>query len=214
MSSVVEICNMALSRIGLSQRIDDLDEGTVNAEQCGLFYEHSRDFVLRADNDWGFATAFADLAELDVNPDQSFQHAYGVPIDCMRIRRLVSAGYPQVDWPVLGCNGYSYGYPRIPEIGFRVINGVSNRLIATNASPARLEYTLKVEAPELFDPVFVSALAWKLAANIAPALSKVASIASSCEGQYQMEIMRARTIALNEGSTAHVHESSFITGRE
>ena len=212
MSSVIEICNMALFRIGVGQRIDDLEEASAAAEKCNAFYEHSRDFVLRADNDWGFATAFADLAEVEVNPDQRYEHAYAVPVDCLRIRRLTSAEYPRVDWQCEG-DRYYYGYPRIPQIGYNVINGAGNRLIATNAKPARLEYTLKVTEPELFDPVFVSALAWKLAGNIAPALSKDPGVAASCDAQYMMEIMRARTLALNEGDNTHQFESSFIVGR-
>nr|WP_280041951.1 hypothetical protein [Pseudomonas sp. Hg5Tf]MDH2559000.1 hypothetical protein [Pseudomonas sp. Hg5Tf] len=184
MSSVVDICNMALSRIGVSQRIDDLEEASLEAEQCSLFYEHSRDFVLRADCDWGFATAFSDLAEVTENPDPGYQHAYAMPVDCMRARRIVNQTFPVIDWPYCDMQAY----PQFPEIKFRVINGSSNRLIATNVSPAKLEYTLKVESPEMFDPIFVSALAWKLGANIAPALSRDASTAGSCEGQYREEI--------------------------
>lgn len=210
MSSVVEIANMALSRIGNGQRIDSLDENTTQAEQCNAFYEHSRDFVLRADCDWGFATAYSNLARVEVSPTTEYLYAYAVPIDCLRIRRIVNQGWPVIDWPY--CNAHANLPARLTN--YRVINGTSNRLIATNAETVDLEYTLRVEAPELFDPVFTSALAWKLAANIAPSIAKDAGIASMCEQQYQYEIMRARTLTLNEGQQQNHFESSFITVRD
>ncbi len=212
MSSVVEIANMALSRIGVSQRIDDLTEASLQAEQCTTFYEHSRDFVLRADCDWGFATAYSVLARVEVNPSPEFLYAYAVPVDCLRIRRLVNKAFPVVDFP------YCYDQASVlwqrMQAQFRVINGSSNRLIATNAEEVTLEYTLKIDNPELFDPVFVSALAWKLASNIAPALSRDPGIAGSCESQYQAEIMRARTLSMNEGNVRNDFESSYIAVRD
>lgn len=212
MSSVVEIANMALSRIGVSQRIDALDEASLQAEQCATFYEHSRDYVLRADCDWGFATAYSVLARSDDNPSPEFLYSYAVPTDCMRIRRLVNPDFPIVDLP--------WCYDRVSaelfnrQAQYKVINGSSNRFIATNAESVTLEYTLKIENPELFDPVFVSALAWKLASNIAPGLSRAPGIASSCEGQYQAEILRARTVAMNEGNVRNDFESSYIAVRD
>lgn len=207
MSSVVDICNMALSHIGHSQRIDDLTEASLEAEQCSLFYEHARDFVLRADCDWGFATAFAQLAEVATNPNPEFPYAYAVPNDCMRVRRIVPQALPQGYLPAGQCA------PVLPEIRFRLINGTSQRLISTTVSPATLEYTLKVESSEMFDPIFVSALSWYLASLIAAPLAKDTSVAQSCYGQYQGDVLRAAAAALNEGAVDQQPESSFITGR-
>ncbi|MGV6475352.1 hypothetical protein [Azotobacter vinelandii] len=209
MSSVVEICNMALSRIGNSDRIDALDEDTAQAEQCSLFYETTRDFVLR-DFHWGFATAFVSLAEVSANPDPEYPYAYAMPTDCLKARRIVGNVLPESFWP---CVNEGWARPVIKPIPFRVINGSSNSLIATTISPATLEYTKKIESSELFDPMFVSALAWRLASQIAPALSNNAGIAQTCDAQYQLEIARAASAMLNEGVNDFTRESSFITGR-
>lgn len=209
MSSIVEICNMALSRIGNGDRIDALDEDSTQAEQCSLFYGPSRDFVLRGFH-WGFATAFASLAEVSSNPDPEYPYAYAMPTDCLKVRRIVGSAIPESFWP---CINDGMARPIIRPIPFRVINGSSNSLIATTASPATLEYTKKIESSELFDPVFVSALAWRLAGQIAPALSNNAGIAQTCETQYQAEIARAAADMLNEGVNDFTRESSFITGR-
>ncbi|SFY21736.1 hypothetical protein [Azotobacter vinelandii] len=209
MSSVVEICNMALSRIGNSDRIDALDEDTAQAEQCSLFYETTRDFVLR-DFHWGFATAFVSLAEVSANPDPEYPYAYAMPTDCLKARRIVGNVLPESFWP---CVNEGWARPVIKPIPFRVINGSSNSLIATTVTPATLEYTKKIESSELFDPVFVSAFAWRLAGQIAPSLSSNANIAQTCEAQYQAEIARAAADMLNEGVNDFTRESSFITGR-
>lgn len=209
MSSIVEICNMALSRIGNSDRIDALDEDSAQAEQCSLFYAPSRDFVLREFH-WGFATAFVSLAEVSANPDPEYPYAYAMPTDCLKARRIVGASIPDEFWP---CINDGWARPVVRPIPFRVINGPSSSLIATTLSPATLEYTKTIESSEAFDPVFVSALAWKLASQIAPALSNNAGIAQNCDAQYQIEIARASAAMLNEGVNDFTRESSFITGR-
>ncbi|WP_442108177.1 hypothetical protein [Pseudomonas sp. NUPR-001] len=209
MSSVIDVCNMALFRIGNSIRIDDLEENSTAARICKQFYESCRDFVLRADCDWGFVTAFAQLAEVADNPNPEYPYAYAVPNDCMRVRRIVNPVFPQGVWPA----GMDCQIPKIPRIPFRIINGASQRLISTNASPATLEYTLKVESPEMFDPIFVSALSWYLASQIAAPLAKDAGIASACAAEYKAEVLTAAAAALNEGVTQYQRESIFITGR-
>lgn len=209
MSSVIDICNMAIFRIGNSIRIDDLEENSTAARICKQFYESSRDFVLRADCDWGFATAFAQLAEVAENPNPEYPYAYAVPNDCLQVRRIVNPVLPQGVWSA----GTDCQMPEIPPIPFRVINGASQRLISTNISPATLEYTLKVESPEMFDPMFVSALSWHLASEIAGPLAKDAGVASACFAQYKATVLEAAAAALNEGTTQYQRESTFITGR-
>lgn len=208
MSSVIDLCNMALYRIGNSTRIDDLTENSVEAEVLGQFYENCRDFVLR-EFDWGFATAFVQLAEVPVNPNPEFPYAYAVPNDCIRVRRIVNTSWQTGFWP---CDTET-PLPKIPEIKFRIINGGSQRLISTSVSPATLEYTTKVESPEMFDPIFVSALSWYLASQVAAPLAKSDAIVQKCAGMYQLEISAAAAAAFNEGASTYPKESVFITGR-
>lgn len=207
MPSVVDIANMALSRIGNSQRISSMDEPSLQAEQCSLFYEQSRDFVLR-DYPWGFARAFASLAQVEVNPDLGFEYAYAQPQDCLKIRRIV--GQANMHAYFQGC----LEMPRFPEIPYQVVHGQNQPLIVTSVSPATLEYTMRVTAPETFDPIFVSALAWKLAAEIAPGIAKDPSAAQVAEGGYQVQIAQAAAAMMNERQPMQRPESSFILGRD
>lgn len=209
MASVVEICNMALSRIGNAQRIDSLAEQSAQAEQCALFYEQTRDWVLR-DMPWPFATKFVALAEVAVNPDPVHAHSYAFPPDCLFARRIVSQAIPGQYWP-LAYEGFDL--PRMPAIPFRVVQGESARLIATSVSPAGLEYTARVEDPGFFDPIFVSALAYKLGVEIAPALAREPGIADRMEAAYRGVVASAFAQGMNEGQGMRMPESVFITGR-
>lgn len=210
MASVVEICNMALSRIGNSQRIDSLTERSIQAEQCSLFYEQTRDWVLR-DKPWPFATKFVDLAEVAVNPDPAYPYSYAYPTDCLYARKIVNKAFPVSYWP-FACPDISI--PQLQAVPFRIIQGESTRLIATSVSPAALEYTVRIEDPGLFDPIFVSALAYKLGVEIAPALAKDPSFADRMESAYQGVVAAAFAQSMNEGQGAQMPESIFITGRE
>lgn len=205
MASVIDICNMALSRIGNSQRINALDEASIQAEQCSLFYEPARDFVLR-DFAWSFARAYASLAEVADNPDPGYPYAYAIPTDCLKIRQIVNPAFPA--W-------YGSAFddcvrrPNVQAIAYRVMG----RTLATTVSPVTLEYTQQVTNPEYFDPMFVSALAWRLGSQIAPAVAKDAGVAQNCEAMYRAEIAQAAAAMLNEGANDYTFESSFITGR-
>jgi hypothetical protein len=80
MASVINICNIALARIGNSRTINSLTEKTKEAYTCNLFYESMRDAVL-ADNDWNFAMSRVVLADLgDPAPGWLFRYQY--PTDC------------------------------------------------------------------------------------------------------------------------------------
>lgn len=210
MPSVVDICNMALSRIGNGQRIDSLTERSKQAEECSLFYAQTRDWVLR-DRPWPFATKFVSLAQSGINPDPIYPYSYAFPTDCLFARKIVNQIFPVDYWPFAGND---VCIPQVQAVPFRVIQGESTRLIATSVTPATLEYTVRIEDPGLFDPIFVSALAYKLAVEIAPALAKEPSIADRMEAAYQGVVASAFAQGMNEGQGDRMPESIFITGRE
>lgn len=206
-TSIVQICNIALSRIGESTRINSLGEAGTPSEQCDLFFELCRDQVL-SDFPWSFATAFATLAELSVNPDPEFERCYTLPTDCLTVRRVLTPEFNTMTWP-----GTAH-VPQYPPIKHRIIAGPSSRLLSVNVENAQIEYTRQITAPGLFSAQFVSALAWKLGESIAPSVSRVAGIAQACAQAYYNEITRAKTVALNEQDVQQRVESSYITGRE
>ena len=65
MSSVIDICNLALSHLGDTATVASIDppEGSAQAEHCSRFYPVARDAMLELFN-WKFATRRATLALL------------------------------------------------------------------------------------------------------------------------------------------------------
>lgn len=83
--NVVDVCNMALSYLGKG-RIASLEESTEQARQCKLFYEYTKQRLLR-EYTWGFAKRVIQMAELDiVNP--FYKHVYSYPNDCVTVSRI------------------------------------------------------------------------------------------------------------------------------
>lgn len=179
------VVNLALTRIGVSQVIVDLStDPTREAHVARIVYEEEARTVLRA-FPWPFATKYAALALVGgsaanpVNGDWTF--AYQRPADCIFERRLVVARGAAMD-------------PTPPPFMLGH-NAVGDGLIFTNEPNARLEYTARPECVAFSgDALFRDALAWKLAAALAPALSRMADRATQCEQLYQQAIQHAQEV--------------------
>ncbi|MBF8177808.1 hypothetical protein [Herminiimonas contaminans] len=196
-SSEVTICNMALGRVAISRYIASLDERSQQASNCKLFYEPCRDLVL-TDYDWNFATKRQQLSNLG-NPPKNWAFKYAVPSDCLKARHLTVVGMREPDAK--------------HRIEFELSVEGEAKVLYTDQSLAELVYTRRVTDPNLFSPQFASAVAWKLAGEIALPLSALASLAKTAVQMYQYEIAIAGTTSMNEGQEGQEPESEFIRGR-
>lgn len=198
MASVVQICNIALSRIGQSERIDSLEERSVAAELCTLHYETCRDEVLR-DFPWQFASARVYLAELG-NPPSTWQYRYQYPIDCLKVRAIAIPGVRQA----------THSGQRIP---FELLHADGALTICTDQEQAELLYTARIADTNLFDPLFVSALAWRLGAELAMGLTARADNYRAAMANYGDALSIAESASFNEGQDIPPADSEFITVR-
>lgn len=197
MASVVQICNIALSRIGQSARIDSLEEQSLAAELCTLHYDECRKQVLR-DFPWPFAEARVVLADIG-SPPTNWLFRYRYPTDCLEARRITVPGNetPQAD----------------QRITFAVAYASGGRSIVSNQPQAELSYTVDVQDTTYFDPLFVSALAWKLAAELAMGLQARPENYQAASQNYAIEISKAQAAALEEGEGGVKPDSEFVTVR-
>lgn len=201
MSSKTQIVNLALQRIGVSQQVANVDtENSRNALSAKIIFDQERDAVLAA-FEWPFATRYVSPAlvagsgTVPLNNDWIFSYRY--PVDALSIRRIVS---------VLGRRD-------IAPAAFRIGSDVAGRLIYTSIENAEIEYTARVTDPESFDPIFVSAFAWKLAASLAPALSRISNVAVMAMQLYELDLSKAKAQALNEGENAAPPDAEWIRSR-
>lgn len=174
---------MALSRIGQSQIIQSMTEKSEAARKCNLFFEQCRDAVL-SDFPWPFATKFQALADIG-SPPTNWSYRYRYPQDCLMARRIVVPGIRNPAEKL--------------EIPYQIAYAEDGRVILTDQPEAELEYTVQVTDTGFFDPIFVSALAYKVATEIAMPLANKPDIAQSMANAYLAELSRAEARAFNEG---------------
>ena len=171
MSSVVQICNIALSNLG-EAKIAALTDENERARQCNLRYEDSRDAVLRS-HPWSAAVTRASLAASSVAPAWGFAKKFALPSDCLR---------------VLDIEDFYQSYK------------VEGKFIFTDAGAVNLLYIQKVTDPQQFDSLLLHAIAMKLGAEIAEALTGRAELRDRMLSKYLQVLVEARGVDAQERS--------------
>lgn len=201
MATKTQIVNLALQRIGCSQFVANADsEDSTEARAARLAFDDERDYALRS-FPWPFATAYATLglvagsSSSRVNYDWTF--AYRHPPDCLEARRIVTP------------NGRKETVPP----AFRIGRDSQGRLIYTDQEQAQLEYTIRIADAVEFDALFVSALAWRLAHVLAPALSRIEGKTEDALKMFLFDLSRAEAGAMNEGQSDEPPEAEWIRAR-
>ena len=195
-TSEVSICNMALSRIGISTPIAALNESSVEAQLCNQWYAVARDATIY-DFDWPFCSKRATLGLVEEDPNDDWDYSYRVPADCLRARRLVDGT------AIVGDDG--------PE--FEISGDDSGGLLLTDEAEAILLYSRSVNNPAFFPPAFTMALAWCLAVEIAPALSRKESVLNTCWQAYGLAIAGAAAAVANESRGRKPGDAASISAR-
>lgn len=204
MTSKTAIANVALTRIGSSKLLQNVDTQTGTlAEAVRLLFPEEAKFVLR-DFPWPAATGYITLALVDGSETEAanndWQYSYRYPSDCLFVRRIVV--------PNQGRNN-----PAPPP--YRIGRDSQGKLIFTNEPDAEIEYTVDISGtPEEFDSMMVSMLGWKIGASLAPSQSLIKAMAETCMAQYEIEKTKAQSRALNEGQQEDPIESEFVRARD
>lgn len=201
MASVIQICNMALSRLGTRATIAALTEASEEARICNAHFAQARDELLRQ-YDWNFARRVETLALRDEAPPAGWSYCYSVPNKCARFRGIwsgpLATGAP-ADWALGG-----------------IADASDNDAVAifTNQSEAVGLYTRVVEDTELFSVGFVFALTWRLAEAIALPITSKESIAEAIIRRAPMKAAEGFGMEANEGiTTTHQQVPDFLSAR-
>ena len=202
MTSVVSICNLALSNIG-GASISALTEASVEARACNQFYEHVRDTMLQA-YPWRFAGKTQSLGEVANDKPGTWDYCYSRPNDCLKIRELASS---------LEITGEAIDLRESLTTQFGYPYEVEGGRIFCNLSPAYLRYTVQVSDPNTFPPLFVEALSWSLSARLAMPVTRDISKRNDALQLANATIGAAQAADANEVRETSDHESEFATGR-
>jgi len=194
----IEICNMALSRIGASP-IETLDEPSEPARKCLQFYEHDRRVVLRR-FPWSWATRRVELAQVQTKP-QDYQYAFRYPSDCVYLRKLY----------IFNEEGRLVPFPEFVQ--YKILSDGEGKVLYTNFERVLAEYTADIRDVSIMDEIFCEALSWKLAASIAFKLTGNAQIAQMATQEYERMVYHAIAEAENEQNVRTPELLTFIRAR-
>ncbi|MBA1159386.1 hypothetical protein [Microvirga mediterraneensis] len=184
----VDICNLALGIIGDS-RIQAMDEQrSKEAAECSRFYDQALDEALEA-FDWPFARSYArGVSPSDVDVASGYAYAYGIPSDAIAIRGVARSMRGQVS----------------PEFTLSSVagpDGSSLRLMHTDRDGGVIVYTRRETFVPSFTPLFVAAVAAKLASYIAMPLTKSKEKRDDAEKKYMQTLEQAAVSVGNQGVT-------------
>lgn len=200
MASTTEICNLAISHLGIGKLISNLDTDTSDvASACRVYYEIARDTTLR-DFNWPFATKIRAIALIKEDPNDEWDYSYRYPTDCLRAVRILSGDRNDTH------------QSRIP---YKITNDDSGLIIYTDEEDAELEYVVKMTDPTLYQTDFTLALSYKLAFMVAARLTAgdPYKLAETAARNYSLQISRAMANAINEEQPDQEVESEFIRAR-
>lgn len=198
MQSDVSICNAALLRIGVARRIESLTEPSAEARYCAGLYPVVLDQAL-SEYPWGFACRVAELAPVAEKAPPGWSWRYALPTDCLRLLEIFDSAGPKRSAP-----GYVY----------EQIRGESGRQIVCNLSPCLVRYVGRMRDAAGFSAPFASALAWRIAADLAVALSGDPSRMKMCLDVADMEFRRAAAHDATQQSSPSLPDAEWIAAHD
>lgn len=217
MPSIVDICNIALSHIG-APAIQALTEANRQARECQRLWPVVRDAVL-AEFPWNFARKRLTLALISGETYSGWDYAYTYPTDCLKALEiynpLTTQTYTDGEY-VSGQLIESMVKVKSDKIKFEIAvdEGKSKRVLLTGREDAELIYTARIEDSNLYDPSFVDAVTWRLAADLASPLKGRLELQSQMMRVYEFKLGRARQANANEGFEPPGGVSSYVTARK
>ena len=188
---------MALSHVGIRNKIDDIDEASNEAQECKLWYDHVRESLLR-EATWGFASKYQTLVEASTSPSADWDYQYRLPSDFLRAVYLTDRERKDtVPIPYL--------------IGEDSDGGV---IFTNQPSPVSLKYIYNSIDESRWPPDFVNAMSWALASAIGAPLADNPKWADRAIQGYKMAMAKALANMRNEEQPEITPEAEWIRGRQ
>lgn len=201
--SVEAICNLGLLVIGVTRGIDSIDDGSEEADVCKAVYEQDRDEVLSAFA-WPFATSHVRPAPIDPTTlalggvSSGWLYAYAMPADALRVRSIFTA---------LGAlpESSSTFVPEYDPV-------LQEQIILSNYDAPDFLITFRVTDVTKFPPLFVRALAGRIAEDLVLGLRKDPKLGQVAHAYYLQALADAKVEAL-KGQNLEPWTPAHITAR-
>lgn len=185
MASEVDIANRALSMLG-ENRITSLDDDNKPARAMKARYTLLREAELSA-YPWRFAVKRTRLPASTETPSWGYSKIYDRPVDDLR---PIKVGGAFVNAETIGVFYESTGVYR-DQSPYEIIEG---RIHTDLSAPLDYEYIARITDAGQFDPLFVEALAARLAADAAEELTQSNSKRDAALMAYKRTLSEARRV--------------------
>ena len=200
-SSKTEICNLALSHIGISKEVGNIDtENSASANACRRFFDDAQRETYR-DFNWPFANKYEALGLVIADPNTNWAYSYRYPSAAKRIIKLLS-----------GVRNDS----RQSRVPYEISSDASGRLIFTDQVNACAKFTQEITDVSIFPQDYVMMLSLLIASYIAPRVTAgdPFKLGERAFRIYTQSKTKAEATAFNEQQDDQNVESEFIRSRE
>ena len=171
----IDIVNLALARLG-EPTINDLREGSEEAAKVHAVWDGALEATLQAYR-WGFNVRRKALALQEENPaGYAYAYRYGAPAGMLQPYEIYTAQ---------------------PEMGRPIPFLFEDQSIFTDEPDAILVYSVREDRCSLFTPAFRDALAWRLAGDLAMALTQRSDFAKLAQQNFNIAIDAAKAMSGN-----------------
>lgn len=170
MTTVVDVCNMALAQLGKAE-IASLDEHSAPAAWCRRAYDVARKDAL-ARSDWVFARGAVGAVGVQTLDHPQFNYAYARPADFVKMRSFGAQG-----------TLYSRSGSQPYELAGPVIYGIHPTAV--------IYYTRDIPDPDNWPMPFTEAVAFKMASLMAMQATGRSDAAVNLQKLYENQLMLA-----------------------
>lgn len=193
MASEIEICNLALSYLGQAPITNLLSPQNATEQLCAINYPFSRDAILES-HDWSFAVARLALTTPDPStPNWGFNYQFQLPTDVLRViwcgDNQNEKEYAQFDWRV------------------------EQRFIVTDANPVWIRYVRKVTDTTQYSPLFVQALACRLAMEMCVSITENVALYQRLTAMYGIKLSEAVANDGMQGRSEKIKQNVLSSAR-
>lgn len=201
MASETDIANLAIARLGSAAVVTSISppDGSAIAAKCALFYPMMRDALLEM-RGWPFAVTRAALSELaDATIPPPYTNAYAMPSNCM----------VPIDIRHADANDDSK-----PNRLYWETQTDGSKIVFTDTELAVMRYKIRQTDTTKFTPLFIDALAWLLAAQLAgQVLGNDVKVANRCYQMFQAVLGAASSSTFMSVNAPVDHTPSWIGAR-
>lgn len=190
-STVVEVCNLALRRVDAAKMIAGFGEGTLESDICEQFYQPTLTELL-SDHPWGFAKYTESLSQTTARP--GWTYAYTQPNNFARFVQASDNRYMR--------GSAFFDFQREGE------------LYLADTSEFWLEFVRTDPALTAWPPLFLEALVLKLGSKFVGPLKRSRVNAQELEDMAETKLGKAKNVAdAVEKRAEELPESSWVTAR-